>query len=87
MKLVIGLLIGIFVVFLLGAVSRVDVGGTGTYQTQMSYDGKRIAVMDTRTGTVKIFNVCAGDKILSFTEDERTIKERRFSSDFEMINQ
>jgi len=86
MKLVIGLLMGIFLVFLLGAMNRIDVGGTGTYQTQMSYDGRRIAVMDTRTGTVKIFNVQPGDKILSFTEDERTIKERRFSSDFPTLN-
>jgi hypothetical protein len=71
-KYVIGLIIGIFLVFLLGAV---NIGGTGTYQAQMSNDGKTIAVMDTRTGTVKIFNVQAGDKILSFTGDERFLKE------------
>ncbi|MGD0786102.1 MAG: hypothetical protein ABR969_09855 [Sedimentisphaerales bacterium] len=77
MKLVIGLLIGIFVVFLLGAV---NMGGTGTYQTQMSYDGKRIAVMDTRTGTVKIFNVQPGDEILSFTDNERVLKDYRIEN-------
>ena len=82
MKLVIGLLIGVFIVFLLGAVSQLNVGGTGTYQTQMSYDGRTIAVMDTRTGIVKIFNVRPGEAVLSFTEDERTIYERRFKNDF-----
>ncbi len=87
MKLVIGLLVGIFIVFLLGAVSRVDVGGTGTYQSQMSDNGRLLAVMDTRTGIVKIFNVQPGDQILSFTEDERTIKERRFTNDFPVLNQ
>jgi hypothetical protein len=86
MKLVIGLLIGIFVVFLLGAVTTVDVGGLGTYQTQMSDDGRILAVLDTRTGTVKIFNVQPGEKVLSFTEDERAIKERRFLSDFQRVN-
>jgi hypothetical protein len=44
-KYVIGLVIGIFTMFLFGTVNG---GGTGTYQTQMSYDGKTIAVMDTR---------------------------------------
>jgi hypothetical protein len=82
MKLLMGLLIGIFLVFLLGAVSTVDVGGLGTYQTQMSDNGRILAVMDTRTGVVKIFNVQPGDKVLSFTEDERTINERRFANDF-----
>jgi hypothetical protein len=82
MKLVIGLLMGIFVVFLLGAMNRIDVGGTGTYQSQMSDNGRILAVMDTRTGIVKIFNVQPGDQILSFTEDERVIKEKRFENDF-----
>jgi hypothetical protein len=77
MKYVIGLIIGIFLVFLLGAV---DVAGTGTYQTQMSYDGKIIAVMDTRTGMVKIFNVQVGDKVLSFTNEERFLKDYRFEN-------
>jgi len=75
MKYVIGLTIGIFLVFLLGAV---NVGGIGTYQTQMSYDGKTIAVMDTRTGMVKIFNVRAGDEVLSFTDNERFLKDYDF---------
>lgn len=82
MKIVIGLLIGIFVVFLLGAVSRVDVGGQGTYQSQMSDNGRVLAVMDTRTGIVKIFNVQPGEKVLSFSVDERAIKENRFPCDF-----
>jgi hypothetical protein len=70
-KYIIGLMIGIFLVFLLGAV---HVGGTGTYQAQMSNDGKTIAVMDTRTGLVKMFSVQAGDKVLSFTDGERFIE-------------
>jgi hypothetical protein len=82
MKLVIGLLIGIFVVFLLGAV---NMGGAGTYQTQMSYDGKRISVMDTRTGMVKIFNVQAGDKILSFTDDERYLNDYQLQNKSDLL--
>jgi hypothetical protein len=46
----------------------------------MSYDGKRIAVMDTRTGTVKIFNVQPGDEILSFTDNERVLKDYRIEN-------
>ena len=71
-KYVIGLIIGIFTMFLFGAL---NVGGSGTYQTQMSYDGKTIAVMDTRTGIVKIFAVRAGDEILSFSDDERFLRD------------
>ena len=74
-KYVIGLIIGIFLVFLLGAV---HVGGTGTYQAQMSDDGKTIAVMDTRTGIIKILSVRAGDEVLSFSDKERFLKEYRF---------
>jgi hypothetical protein len=85
MKYVIGLIIGISLVFLLGNAGHsektgarvLNAGGTGTYQAQMSYDGKTIAVMDTRTGTIKIFNVRAGDKVLSFTDDERFLKDYR----------
>jgi Ethanolamine utilization protein EutJ (predicted chaperonin) len=85
-KYVVGLMIGIFLVFLLGAATTVDVGGTGTYQAQMSNDGKTIAVMDTRTGLVKVFSIQAGDKVLSFTEDERVLKEKRFLNDFQRVN-
>ncbi|GEM_PF-5197128 len=81
-KYIIGLMIGVSLVFLLGMAANVNVGGQGTYQTQMSDDGRTIAVMDTRTGVVKIFNVHPGEAVLSFTEDERTIYERRFTNDF-----
>jgi hypothetical protein len=82
MKLVIGLLIGIFVVFLFG---MVDIGGTGTYQTQMSYDGKTIAVMDTRTGMVKIFNVRPGDNVLSFTDKERFLNDYQLQNKSDLL--
>ncbi|MBN1786851.1 MAG: hypothetical protein JW806_00475 [Sedimentisphaerales bacterium] len=73
-KYIIGLLLVVLLIFSLGLVHT---GGVGTYQIQMSNDADTIAVMDTRTGIIKIFNISSGDKILSFNNEERLLDNYR----------
>lgn len=70
-KFVIGLILGYCIVFAIGA--GIDVGGNGTYQMQANYDGTVVSVIDTRTGTLKVFKVRPGDKVESFNDDERAL--------------
>ena len=70
-------LIGISFSVLLGSsyIGDIHAGGTNTYNAVLSGDGTRLAVIDTRTGHVKIFDVDAGYEIKAFDKDERMLTE------------
>ena len=61
-------LLGIFFSLLFGStyIGSTHVGGTNTYKAALSGDGNRLAVIDTRTGHVKIFDVQAEHEIEAF---------------------
>ena len=71
-KIVIGLILGLCLICAYGMINE---GGSGTYQMQMSYDGRIVAVMDTRTGLVKTAPTLIGCKASYFNNDERILRD------------